>query len=74
MHYIRQTTGERLIFNKSQQKSMPHSFGAEVAEMVAASAADAINLEKVERKWWWKPLTKFFLIAPFIALAVYYYS
>jgi len=53
---------------------MPQSFGAEVAEMVAAHAADAINLEEVERKWWWKPLTKFLLIAPFIALAVYYYS
>ena len=63
-----------MIFDKYQQTSMPQSFGAEVAEMVAASAADAINLEKVEKKWWWKPLTKFLIIAPFIALAVYYYS
>ena len=73
MHYIRQTTGERLIFNKYQKKDMD-PFAGDLAVEIAAHAADAINLEEVERKWWWKPLTKFLLIAPFIALAVYYYS
>ena len=57
---------------------MPPSIGAEFleggVEMVAASAADAVNLEKVEKKWWWKPLTKFLVIAPFIALGIYYFS
>jgi hypothetical protein len=56
---------------------MPPSIGAEFleggVEMVAVSAADAINLEKVEKKWWWKPLTKFLFISPFIALLIYYY-
>ena len=47
-------------------------FAADLAEAIAASAADAVNLEKVEKKWWWKPLTKFLLIAPFIALGIYY--
>jgi hypothetical protein len=45
-----------------------------LAESIAASAADAVNLEKVEKKWWWKPLTKLLIVAPFVALAVYYYS
>ena len=49
-------------------------FAADLAEAIAASAADAVNLEKVEKKWWWKPLTKFLLIAPFIALGIYYFS
>lgn len=75
MHYIHQTTGERLIFNKYQQKSMPpHEAIGILAESIAAGAADAVNLEKVEKKWWWKPLTKLLIIAPFVALAVYYYS
>ena len=52
----------------------PHEAMGLLAENIAASAADAINLEKVEKKWWWKPLTKFIIIIPFIALAVYYYS
>jgi hypothetical protein len=75
MHYLQQTTGERLILNKYQRKSMPpHEVMGLLAENIAASAADAVNLEKVEKKWWWKPLTKFLIITPFIALAVYYYS
>jgi hypothetical protein len=49
-------------------------FAGDLAEEIAAHVADAINLEEVERKWWWKPLTKFLLIAPFIVLTVYYYS
>ena len=49
-------------------------FAGDLAEEIVASAADAVNLEKMEKKWWWKPLTKFIIIAPFIALAVYYYS
>mgnify|MGYP001566660774 FL=1 len=57
---------------------MPPSIGAEFleggVELVAASAADSINLEKVEKKWWWKPLTKFLFISPFIALGIYYFS
>jgi hypothetical protein len=52
----------------------PHEVMGLLAENIAASAADAVNLEKVEKKWWWKPLTKFLIITPFIALAVYYYS
>ena len=47
---------------------------AEFAEMIAVSAADAVNLEKMERKWWWKPLTKLLFISPFIALGIYYFS
>ena len=46
----------------------------DLAVEIAAHAADAVDLEKIEKKWWWKPLTKFLMIAPFIALAVYYYS
>ena len=33
-----------------------------------------VDLEEIEKKWWWKPLTKFFMIAPFIALGIYYFS
>ena len=44
------------------------------AEAIAVSAADAIDLEKVEKKWWWKPLTKLLFISPFIALGIYYFS
>jgi len=46
----------------------------QIVEALAEGVADAVNLEKMEKKWWWKPLTKFIIIAPFIALAVYYYS
>jgi hypothetical protein len=57
---------------------MPPNIGAELleggVESVVVSAADAVNFEKVEKKWWWKPLTKFLLIAPFIALGIYYFS
>jgi len=52
----------------------PHEAIGHLAESIAAGAADAVNLEKVEKKWWWKPLTKLLIIAPFVALAVYYYS
>jgi len=45
-----------------------------VAETIAVGVADTINLEKMERKWWWKPLTKFLFISPFIALGIYYFS
>ncbi len=56
------------------QKIDMDPFAADLAEVIAASAADAVNLEKVEKKWWWKPLTKFLFISPFIALGIYYFS
>ena len=46
----------------------------QIVEALAEGVADAINLETVEKKWWWKPLTKLLIITPFIALAVYYFS
>ncbi len=51
----------------------PHS-GLGLTEAIVVSVADTINLEKIERKWWWKPLTKFLFISPFIALGIYYFS
>jgi len=64
---------QTLISNKSQKKDMDPLAGDLVAE-IAAHAADAVDLEEIEKKWWWKPLTKFFMIAPFIALGIYYFS
>ena len=52
----------------------PHEAIGLAAEAIAVSAADAVNLEKMEKKWWWKPLTKFLFISPFIALGIYYFS
>ncbi len=49
-------------------------FAGELVVEIAAHAADAVNLEKMERKWWWKPLTKLLFISPFIALGIYYFS
>jgi len=52
----------------------PHDLIGKSAETLVADVADAVNLERVEKKWWWKPLTKFLLISPFIALGIYYFS
>jgi len=52
----------------------PHEGIGIVAESIAVGVADAVNLEKIEKKWWWTPLTKFLLISPFVALGIYYFS
>jgi hypothetical protein len=52
----------------------PHDLIGKSAETIVAGVADAVNLERVEKKWWWKPLTKFLFISPFIALGIYYFS